>query len=814
MIQKNRLLASAAMGLVLSIPSVSSAVSAQEAAAEDDFAIDEITITARKREQSLQDTPIAISAFNTEQLFNAGFNNIVDVARATPGLFIEGYNDRNARVATSPRFRGITVDNSDPLLRTASVFIDGVYVTGGIQGIGVQELERVEIIKGPQSALFGRNTFAGAINYITKDPGDEFRVNMTGLAATRDEYRGQIGVEGAITDNMNGRLNVSYDHVGGHYRNNNERSQELGEETTWSVAGTLVLEPADNFRIKARGLYYEDNDGPAAVFRVGGFAEHNFGGFPLDGGGTTERAFQGTIRVPGDDEIAANTTSADFDLAMNALARLGEATSLGLTFDDLDGFGLKREAFRGSLASTYDFNEDLSLDVLFGYNKEEYLFLADFDSSGTYGFTTSGASDIEDISIEARLSGTSMDGKLNWTVGGNYLDIDILTTGGFYDGVLDFWFAGVIAPANFTGAKTAGLFGIIDYQITDTIQIILEGRYQDDEITDNSVNAGLATPISPASFDKFLPRVVLNFTPTDDTTFYLNYSVGNLPGGFNSEVAELDSVQLQQLEADNPGVGVTFDEEKLENYEIGWKQFFDDRRAALNVAAFYMKRSDQIFSGFAFIDETDPTAPNPVRTVAFTGNGATTDIYGVEADLTYNLSETMTFQGSVSYIDAQIDSFPEGAGSGDFSDVFGPDANVEGQRAPRFPKWAWNANLTYEKPLNGSFLGIDSPTFFWRADSFYSGSFFDSNTNLARTQTALDINFRTGLRMEDISVELFVTNLFNEDAPPSANNIADTSADVRLRPPFGANFFDFSQESIHVALRRKRQVGIRFNYSF
>ncbi|MBO6505908.1 MAG: TonB-dependent receptor [Kordiimonadaceae bacterium] len=805
MIHKKRLLASAAMSLVLAVPSVSMAVTAQDAAADDEsFAIDEIIITARKREQSLQDTPIAISTFNTQQLFDAGFNNIVDVARATPGLFIEGYNDRNARIATSPRFRGITVDNSDPLLRTASVFIDGVYVTGGIQGIGVQELERVEIIKGPQSALFGRNTFAGAINYITKDPGEEFKINMMGLAATRDEYRGQIGIEGGITDNVNGRLNVSYDHVGGHYRNNNDRSQELGEETTWSVSGTLVLKPTENFRVKARALYYEDSDGPAAVARVGGFAEHNFGGFPLEGGGTTERAFQGTLRIPGDDEVAANTTRTDFDLAMAALARLGEATSLGLTFDDLDGFGLEREAFRGSIASTYDFDNGMALDVLFGYNKEEYLFFGDFDSTGTYGFNTSGASDIEDISIEARLSGTAFDDKLTWTIGGNYLDIDILTAGGFYDGILDFWFSGVIAPANSTGAKTAGLFGILDYQINEQLQIIFEGRYQDDEIRNAAVNNGVG------NFDKFLPRVVLNWTPNDDTTVYLNYSVGNLPGGFNAEVAELDAEQLRQLELDNPGIDQTFNEEKLENYEIGLKQYFDERRAAMNVAAFYMKRSDQIFSGFAFIDETDPNAPNPVRTVAFTGNGATTDIYGVEVDLTYNLSQALTFQGSVSYIDATIDSFPEGAGSGDFGDVFGPDASVEGQRAPRFPKWAWNANLTYEKPINGTFLGIEDPTYFWRADSFYSGSFFDSNTNLARTQTALDINFRTGLRMDNLSVELFVTNLFNEDAPPSANNIADTSADVR----FGSGFFDFSQESIHVALRRKRQVGIRFNYNF
>lgn len=803
------LLTSAAMATVFMLPSVSSAVSAQEADT-DEFSLEEIIVTARKSAQSLQDTPIAITAFDTQQLVEAGFNNIVDVAKATPGLFIEGYNDRNARIATSPRFRGITVDNSDPLLRTASVFVDGIYVSGGIQGIGVQELQRVEIIKGPQSALFGRNTFAGAINYITKDPGEEFAIDVSGLVATRDEYRGSFGIEGG-SETVTGRLNASYDYVGGHYINaTNDPEQELGKESTWSISGTLLFNPSEDWRVKIRGLYYEDDDGPAAVMRVGGFAEHNFGGFDDGNGGTTERAFQGTLRVPDDSEVGANTTAADFDAAMAALANLGTATDVGITLDDLGGFGLKREAYRGSFDSSYDFNENLSLDILFGYNKETYLFFGDFDSTGTYGFNTSGTSKFEDISLETRFSGTAMDDKLNWSIGGNYLDIDILTAGGFYDGILNFWFSGVIAPANATGAKTKGVFATLDYQFNDQFQLILEGRYQEDEISNESVNAGLATPISPGTFDKFLPRVVLNYTPNDDTLLYANYSVGNLPGGFNPEIAELDATQLQQLEVDNPGLDTTFKEEKLENYELGWKQYFNERRGVFNLAAFYMKRSDQIFSGFAFIDETDPNAPNPVRTVAFTGNGATTNIYGFELDTTVNLSEALTFQGSISFIDAKIASFPEGAGSGDFGDVFGDDADVTGQRAPRFPKWAWSANMTYEKPLSGSFMGMEDATWFTRSDVFYTGSFFDSNTNLAETQTAYDVNLRTGVRNGDMSIEVYVSNLFNEDAPSSANNIADTSADVR----FGSGFFDFSQESIHVALRRKRQFGMRFNYRF
>jgi len=808
--KRNQRMASVTMATVCVLTAIASAASAQQRGTSE-IELEEITVTARKVAQSLQDTPIAISAFGTRQLKEAGFTNILDVAKAAPGLFIEGYNDRNARVASSPRFRGITVDNSDPLLRTASVFIDGIYVSGGIQGFGVQQLERVEIIKGPQSALFGRNTFAGAINYVSKDPNnEEFSANVSGVLASRGEYRFAASLEGPLSDTLSASFNGSYDYAGGHYDNVNDPGQKLGRESTWSIGATLLFAPSEQLRIKARGHYYEDHDGPAAVARVGGLAEHNFGGFPLDGGGTTETAFRGVLRIPTADEIGANTSAAEFDEALSALLAGGDPTLFQIDFEGLGGYGLRRNASRLSLEVSYEFKGGTSFDMLLGYNSEEYLFFADFDSTPDFGFNTSGGSDLEDISVEARLSGQLFNNKVNWTVGGNYLDIDILTTEGFYDGVLKFWFSGVYAPASRTGAVTKGLFAIVDYQMTDRVKFVFEGRYQHDEIANDQVNVGLLAPISPSTFTKFLPRLVLEYAPSDAALLYVNYSVGNLPGGFNPEVAELDAMQLDQLEADNPGTKVNFAEEKLENYELGWKQYFNDKRGVFNLAAFYMKRSNQIFSGFALIAETDPDAPNPVRTVAFTGNGATTNIYGAELETTINVSKAVSLQGSLAYIDAKISSFPGGAGSGDFGDVFGPDENVAGQRAPRFPKWSWSANATHQKPLSGPFLGMEDPVWFTRADVFYTGRFFDSNTNLASTPVAYDVNLRTGIRNANTAIEFYISNLFGEDAPATANNISDTSFDVRL----GSGLFDFSRESIHLGLRRKRQFGLRVNYSF
>jgi len=128
-----------------------------------------------------------------------------------------------------------------------------------------------------------------------------------------------------------------------------------------------------------------------------------------------------------------------------------------------------------------------------------------------------------------------------------------------------------------------------------------EGRYQEDEISDGAPEL---VGTSPTTFTNFLPRVLLQYQPTDNTTVYANYSEGNLSGGFNPEISELDATQLTELNARVPGTGLTFGEETLTNYEIGWKQSLFDGAAAFNLAAFFMNRKDQIFSGFELISET------------------------------------------------------------------------------------------------------------------------------------------------------------------------------------------------------------------
>lgn len=792
-----------------------------------------IVVTARKKEESLLDAPLAVSVVGAEELQQRGFEDITEITRSTPGAFVEPLGQSAggpARINSTPRFRGITVLNGDRLLQTATVFVDGVYQSGGIETIGVAELERVEIIKGPQSALFGRNTFAGAINYVTRDPGDEFRADFNLVAATRDEYRAGASVEGPLMDGLAFRLGANWDSSEGHYDNVAVPGQRLGDEEQWSVAGTLLFEPSDRFRLRLRGSYQEIDDGPAAGVLYYGTAQHNFGGFLINDDGSidysdseqpafgnrTESVYRGVISQPPASAIGLNSGPDSVALyrgfLMDARSDPSDAVfNFKYNPTTVDEFGLNLDSLRLSAQGTIGLSDNIDFNFLVGYNEETFGLFTDFDSTPGQSFLSFSARDTEDLTIEGRFQGTFLDDSLTLMAGASYISIDLESIGGtssFFGPPI--FFSDIFRSDPFrSGAETVGVFGLIDYEITDQFSVTLEGRYQEDEIRDDDVNDGLPAPISPATISSFLPRITARFQPTDLATLYLTYSEGNLPGGFNPEVGQLDAVQLAELVALAPDADIVFGEESLENYEFGWKQQLPSGLFGFNLAAFYMERSNEIFTSFEVVTETDPTQPNAQRTVAFTANGASTDIYGIELDWAAQLSDPLSVQGSFAYIDSKIASFPADGGAGDYGDVFGENAGVVGQEAPRFPPLTMSFGALYEGEFGGS--GGLLEDWFVRGDAFYTGDYFASNINAASVEPATVVNLRAGVGGETFGVEVFVNNLTKESAPTSAQNFADTGLDTRTLP---GGFFNFGREGNRVILRDKRQFGIRLSATF
>jgi iron complex outermembrane receptor protein len=212
--------------------------------------LEEIVVTARKRSESLQSVPMAIDAFNAETIAKLNLVRLGDVANQTPNLtFVSGESGR----LNTPIIRGIAMIDSRGFDNNVGVFVDGVYVSGrAAQDITLLDLERIEVVKGPQSAIYGRNTFAGAINFVSKKPSDTFSSDLE-VTLGQDELESfQVAVSGPIiADRLLGRLSANYLNDGGTYKNTGSVAAGTGIDgyENKAVNATLLFTPSDSSEI-------------------------------------------------------------------------------------------------------------------------------------------------------------------------------------------------------------------------------------------------------------------------------------------------------------------------------------------------------------------------------------------------------------------------------------------------------------------------------------------------------------------------------------------------------------------------------------
>jgi iron complex outermembrane recepter protein len=286
-----RLAVATVLASAFALPAV---VHAAPAPAPQALTLEEIVVTARKREEVLQEVPIAVTAFSAAALQSIGMRNLEDIALRTPGLqFSEQAGQIAGRFNCSIRFRGMNVNSEQAVYQLGALFIDGIYVASGCSGIGSEDLERVEVVKGPQAVYFGRNTFGGAVNYVTKDPGNEWGAKVSASVAEDDDYEYTGSIEGPILqDKLAFRLSGRYYDRGNTFTSN--FGDGLGEQKTRSVALKLTATPTDALKIGVRAYYGEDRDGPSA----GGFISGNLNDTCTGTTGPTARCGHVTSAAP------------------------------------------------------------------------------------------------------------------------------------------------------------------------------------------------------------------------------------------------------------------------------------------------------------------------------------------------------------------------------------------------------------------------------------------------------------------------------------------------------------------------------------
>ena len=815
--------------------------------------LEEIIVTARKREENLQDVPIAITAFSAKDIENAGLKNLEDVSTLASGFYFtnQGQN-QPGRYNTQLRFRGLTNAQFSPTFDTGALFVDGGFVLNGGTSLSLMDIERVEVIKGPQAAYFGRGTFGGAVNLITRTPSME---GLAGAAELTLSHRELLDlntfIEGPlIADKLSGSLGVRFYDKKGHYTAVDGGT--LGDEETISVNGKLFLQATDNFSVSLRVAYSEDDDGAPAAAYVSGTSNDSCTGRTITtGAGEVVQPntyvcgqlpdVNNAIPSPGSGVIDSNTIIPDrvFDFATGGSIPNGGPS--------IDRIGMKRESLRVNLQAALDVN-DYTIDLNANVNDQAMNAIRDFDLSGLPNAFSQDPQGLEDRSIEIRLT-SPQDGRFRWMIGANYYeqeatlsnaggnfsyacisnpDPDVLCIPGF---ALNFGQNSSFAESD--ESEVSGLFGAVDYDFTDELTLTVEGRFHSDTLkkgaVSNTADGGLGEGFLQIDSDEFLPRVILRWQPSDETTIFGSYSVGVVPGDVNSRFRGADERERPQYLAVIPDAGESTGQEELKSFEIGVKKTFFDGRGYANLALFTQEWTGIKGRSSVPINETcDASGPNAIGVTGCTFAGVQpgdakmvedpnnpgtlvpllnvrnvivegdADLAGFELDFGGLLNDNLSFDAAIAYVDTEYTDYLF-----NFVQRFSGFGQMRGNSTPRTPEWSGYLSSTYTLPLsNGN-------EFFVRGDITYTGEVFADETNLAYLESFFITNLRAGIDSENYRVELFVKNLFDEDAWSSGARFSDTALPVTFVP---SNIFVF--QGFNLTPQNRLEVGLRASYRF
>jgi len=825
--------------------------SAQTAAA----ALDEVVVTARKREESLQDIPIAISAVTAAQLEQRGITKlesltlqVAGVQYHSLGLAIPG------RVNSSIRFRGMDVNSQVPTFQLGTLFVDGIYVLGGTHSIPLDDVERVEVVKGPQSAYFGRNTFGGAINYISKQPS---LTDLQGELKVLGANYGERDISGALSlpliqDKLAIRIGARFFETGGMWTASD--GGKLGAQSTDSYQVSLRAAPIEGLQLTLRYFNGRDEDGPAAGGAIPGRFNDTCNRAPVTIGGQTVKVgwFCGdvpeqgkAISVLGTTKIIDSNTQA---FSPRSLLATGNANYLREQYilralpsalvgkvPEVTGIELIREVERISARVGYEFGDGWLVEAQGGDNTLRANWVRDFNFTAFDNAYSRDPQYSTDQSWEVRL-GSPQDRRLRWQVGYNRYKQSFISaaTGGdslflCVDSVpgvtigscrqnttaqpgFSFFPNGL---ANTDAVETQGYFAGATYDLSTEWAFSLEGRQQKD-----SFKRGTTTFQNVAG-SKFLPRVIAQWKPNESTNLYASYALGLLQGEINQLVIDADARERTQFEAlGSPG---SVPPEELASFELGWKQAFYSGRLVLNSALYYGDWSNKKIRQVVSVNFTCGDFPQAIGTAGCRpqlGEGAQGEparnpngtpvfanqnvvsaydskIWGAEFEWAATPTERLRLGGTLTWARSEMQNGIYNT----ISQIAGSN-NIEGKANPRFPEWSGS--------INGEFTGslTDRWNWFARGDASYFGKTYVDLDNLARCKGYVLANAGVGAANDNTRVELFVRNLFGDDSWAACARFLE---------------FDLPQDgsgnpntymTVIVAPQLKSQIGLRASYKF
>lgn len=658
----------------------------EEAQDRSGSALDTVIVTAQKREQSAQDVSVAVSAFSGDALEELGYEAGLEINQQVPNMnFFAIFGE-----ASSPSIsmRGISLVNfSDSWESPVSIYVDEVY-RGNPAGSAIQlfDLERVEVLRGPQGTLFGRNATGGLVQYITAAPTDEFEAHASVQVGSYSQRIFEGAVSGALADGVRARLAVKVNQDDGWQVNNGDSindygvpvntSKKLNETNNYGFRGKL------EFDIGATSELLLDVHGSSADQQSVGFAHMGYLDFNADGSISDQRCSVARIHRG---ECTSNTfattgiiqAGGDFN-PEDVSSSIGGADGIKTEIDTFGAYArfiADFEAFTLTSVTAYESLEKLLEDdgdgVSAGPNldPEGNTFDVFFDEEYT--------ADAEQITQELRLNGNT--DRTQW-VAGVYLydDVRELTTQNPADEEFDA--AADIGFAHFEDVtldtQSWAIFGQMEYDLSNALTLITGLRYTDEErefdyLRDPTYYGESLTVQDSLSEDALTGRLGLDYRPDDSTLIYGSVSTGHRTGGYSASYNN-------QPESFEP-----VSKEEITNFEVGWKKTFADNRARFNTAAFIYE-----LEGFqAQLFENVSTGNVILNAGDLTG-------MGLEAELNYRVTNNFEVRAGLGLLDTELDS--------DRSTIVAGDVlALDGNELPSAPAVSYNLLARYYQMLSG-----------------------------------------------------------------------------------------------------------------
>ena len=711
-------------------------------AQDDSLQLEEIVVTARKRTENLQEVPLSITAISGIDLERASVYGLSDLAEMTPGLTYQSIGAFN-----TPTIRGLSQTSQGGLQGNVGVFIDGVFLNNRSSlEFGLLDLERIEVVKGPQGALYGRNTFAGAINYVTASPtADEISGKLSAEVgnAGRQELGGAINLP--LGENAAMRVFAAASEFDGTINNARDGDKLGGYDERLSYGVSAVFDPSENLSVKLFAARTEiDEDQP-----------------PL-------------IIVP----TSRNDCGATYNLPDGRIFR--SLYCSGLQEGDAPNLNSLGTGQVGNFTLSYlNLEYDLGFAALtanFSHSESEYATAFDNTSNpaaeqiplGPLGFSaqffTNSSGDVaEQRSYEVRLASTG-DGALDWLVGGSVFDTLTGSVLSSISTLLDN--PSEVGRISFLPTRldtdVRAVFGSLSYAPDDKHKLSAEIRYTEEDQFQESAVMIFFIPNFPDSmtsagseFSYTTPRLTYEYAMSGDTRLYASVARGVKTGGTNGAGF-----------ADTPFA--SFKEESNWTYEVGIKTSILDGRGVFNATVYS-------------VDWTDLQIPAPasleVGTAIVNAAGATST--GIEVDTTINVTDNFTLRAAMTWLNPEFDSGVVDAAIEPLCGARGPvvapslacSTEVGGQQLPRTSDFQLYLGGTYTWPrLIGDFDG------YLRLDSSHQAGKYSLSLNQQDQGDINLTNLRLGLVSESYEIAIWAENLFDEDYNERVTVVTDPAA--------------------------------------